>query len=237
MPFEFRVVLVEQVDAIRHPDHNHQRRDESHEPRELVTEQHDAAQRPNHAGTHHQHAHRHHDDVAEEKQEEQGRHNGCQAYEQAQLALDLGGDLRADVGQARHVDVHPRAFLEPLHLLHKELHRASAVFGVEEGRIDIDHLYGRPSIGVKESLVEGHAPQSGNGAVQFGLGFRAPLEHRFHDEGLGLILSHQLNRGSESKDTVNHTDLPGGAIGPETVNGHPDCPQGRFEVPPLLEDP
>ena len=187
-------------------------------------------------GAHDEHADGHDHHVAEEQEQQQGRHDGGQGDEEPQFALDLGRNLRADVGQARDVDIDPGLRLEPLHLLDEELHAAPAVLRIEEWRIDVDHLDGGPALRVQEALIERQGTQAIERAVEGGLIRGHRPEHRLHHEGLRIVYPDEFHRCPEAENAVDHVDLPRGAVWLQAVHLNLYRAEHRVEVPPGPKD-
>ena len=162
------MVFVDQVDAIRHANHNHQRRNQAGHQAQLVIEQHDAAHTPHHPNAHNHHADGHDQEVAEEEEEQQGRDQKSSADEVADFLLHLVGHLHPDERKSAQVQGRSVRFGPLIGQGGDIFHDGASAIRIEEFRIHEDrHQRRRLILIIQQAFVERQLKQPGVKSIRF----------------------------------------------------------------------
>ena len=156
---ELRLVLVDEVNAIGHPNHNHKRRNQRHQQAHPEVKQRNAAQRPCHTHGNHSQTHPHDSQVPEEQKQQQRRHqNGC-TDEIADFTLDLVGHADSDERQAAQVRVDAVRLRPSVRHLDDVLHNGAPLGGVQHAMVEHHHHQGGLIVWiVQEPVVKRQRP-------------------------------------------------------------------------------
>ena len=210
MTLELCLVFVHEVDAIGHPDDNHQRGDQGHQQGDFVVQKRHGPQRPHDTHGHHHQAYSDHSHVAEEEEQQQRSHHQRRAHEIPELSFHLVGHGNPDERQAAQVGGNAVLGSPSVSECHDVFHDGAALRGVEHGVVEHHHHQrGVVVLVEQEALVEWQGTNRLNHFLGAGVGqrIRALAQqvwgHRRQQESLlGGVLFH-LERIGEGEHGID----------------------------------